>query len=1037
MQLRFLICPSLLLAAALLPVPEISADDGTAAHDHAVVQSLLRIPGAKIEAFPSQKGAVLRHLERLQADSPDQYVTIARQLGVREKPGVLLEIVHREGSGQAAIDAAGLLLNNGEKELLQSALHLEDDRASAGAAAAIGAVNSAEAAELLKPVMLDASRHLSVRSAAASGLGRSWFGQQILLDLARQDEVPEAVRFEVSDALLGSWTKEIANEAKKLASLSSPAAAQSEPIPPVNQLIRMRGDAAEGKKVFDTIGTCAKCHKVRGVGNDVGPDLSEIGSKLSREDLYVNILNPSAAVSHNYETYSLLTVDGTSITGILVNQTDAEVTLKTADAILKTVAADDVEQLKKQSISLMPADLQKNLTVQNLLDLVDYLVLLRKVDESPFHVLASADGNATAGSVDSHDPKDAIAGLEIAPGLRVQLFASEPQMLSPTAIDVDHLGRVWVCEAVNYRHFRNPYNEERSEGDRILVVEDTDHDGAADKTTVFYQGTDIDSPHGVCVLGDRVIVSAGDRVIVFRDTDGDLKPDEKVSLFTGISGVQHDHGIHSFMPGPDGKLYFNFGNEGKQIYTPDGKPVVDLAGNVINDSRNPYQQGMVFRCDPDGSNVETLGWNFRNNWEVCVDSFGTMWQSDNDDDGNRGVRINYVMEYGDYGYRDQRTGATWQTPRIGMRKEIGERHWHLNDPGVIPNVLQTGAGSPTGIILYEGDLLPEPFQNQMIHCDPGPNVVRAYPVEDDGAGYKASIMNLVQGVRDQWFRPVDVCAAPDGSLIIADWYDPGVGGHRMGDSQRGRLFRITTDQQIRYEFPEADFTTFQGAAKALASPNQSTRYLAGQAIQKFWTASPPKLDDYLSIEKVPSARMRARWLWQLARLPQTSQTAIETALSDPDRNVRIAAVRAARQHPELDRIQLVTRLIDDPSPQVRRELAISLRGVQGEAAADLWTRLALAHDGKDRWYLEALGIGAEGQWDGFFANWIEQVGDDWKEPRHRDVIWRARTPAACEYLGAMIRDTDSVEEQERYFRALDLQEGDERLSALRSIVSHQ
>jgi hypothetical protein len=77
---------------------------------------------------------------------------------------------------------------------------------------------------------------------------------------------------------------------------------------------------------------------------------------------------------------------------------------------------------------------------------------------------------------------------------------------------------------------------------------------------------------------------------------------------------------------------------------------------------------MVFRCELDGSNVEVLAWNFRNNWEVAVDSFGTMWQSDNDDDGNKGVRINYVMEFGNYGYSDEMTGAGWQTPRIGWEQ---------------------------------------------------------------------------------------------------------------------------------------------------------------------------------------------------------------------------------------------------------------------------------------------------------------------------------------------------------------------------------
>ena len=133
-------------------------------------------------------------------------------------------------------------------------------------------------------------------------------------------------------------------------------------------------------------------------------------------------------------------------------------------------------------------------------------------------------------------------------------------------------------------------------------------------------------------------------------------------LFTGIGGAQHDHGIHAFVFGPDGKLYFNFGNSGKQIKDKDGKPIVDQAGNEVDDSRKPYQEGMVFRCNLDGSEFETLGWNFRNNWEVAVDSFGTLWQSDNDDDGNRGVRINYVMEFGNYGYKDEMTGAGWQTP---------------------------------------------------------------------------------------------------------------------------------------------------------------------------------------------------------------------------------------------------------------------------------------------------------------------------------------------------------------------------------------
>ncbi len=77
-------------------------------------------------------------------------------------------------------------------------------------------------------------------------------------------------------------------------------------------------------------------------------------------------------------------------------------------------------------------------------------------------------------------------------------------------------------------------------------------------------------------------------------------------------------------------------------------------------------------------------------------------------------------------------------------------------------------------------MLPSVFRNQVIHCDAGPNIVRAYPVKEAGAGYAAEVVNLMEGTRDRWFRPSDVCVAPDGSLIVADWYDPGVGGHAHG-----------------------------------------------------------------------------------------------------------------------------------------------------------------------------------------------------------------------------------------------------------------
>jgi putative membrane-bound dehydrogenase-like protein len=646
--------------------------------------------------------------------------------------------------------------------------------------------------------------------------------------------------------------------------------------------------------------------------------------------------------------------------------------------------------------------------------------------QNPGPLVASAQqaGGSTSAT---HEAANAVAGLDVAEGCEATLFSSEPQISNVTNIDIDHLGRVWAAEVKNYRG----RNNSRPEGDRVLVLEDTNGDGVADKETVFYQGRDIDSVHGICVLGDRVIVSAGDKVQVFY-FDNDLKVTRKEVLFSGIAGVQHDHGIHAFVFGPDGKLYFNFGNAGEHVRDKDGKPIVDLAGNEINNGRKPYQEGMVFRCNLDGSQVETLGWNFRNNWEATIDSFGTVWQSDNDDDGNRGVRINYVMEFGNYGYKDEITGAGWNQQRTNIESEVPLRHWHLNDPGVVPNLLQTGAGSPTGITVYEGTLLPEVFRNQVIHCDAGPNVCRAYPVKKAGAGYSAETVNVLYGARDNWYRPSDVCTAPDGSLFIADWYDPGVGGHAQQEVDKGRIFRVAPPD-VKYSVPKFDFSTADGAAEALKNPNFSVRYMAFTALTKLGKQAAAAVAKLYGDES--NARLRARALWVWGRIEGEGQAAVNAAVKDGDPDIRITGIRLAREL-KLDMIPIVQPLVADPDPAVRRECAIALRHSQSPEAPKLWAELANQHDGKDRWYLEALGIGADGNWDAYLDAYLAKAGEPWKTAAGRDVIWRSRAKKTPELLVKIVKDKATTkDEQPRYMRAFDfLAKGPEKDKALQDLL---
>jgi putative membrane-bound dehydrogenase-like protein len=621
--------------------------------------------------------------------------------------------------------------------------------------------------------------------------------------------------------------------------------------------------------------------------------------------------------------------------------------------------------------------------------------------------------------------------LAVAEGLEATLFAAEPMLSSPSDIDVDSRGRVWLCEVLNYRGKKDT----RPEGDRILVLEDTDGDGRADTQTVFHQGRDLDSALGICVIGEgpgrKVIVSCAPDVFIFHDDDGDLKADRRESLFTKTGVPQHDHSVHAFVVGPDGRWYFNFGNTGQAVHDRDGNPVKDRFGNEVTASGKPYREGMVFRCKPDGTDFEVLGHNFRNNYEVAVDSFGTLWQSDNDDDGNRGVRINFVMEYGNYGYKDELTGAGWQVPRTNLEPEVPLQHWHQNDPGVVPNLLLTGGGSPCGICVYEGSLLPERYRGALIHCDAGPNVVRAYHVSPQGAGFTAAMEPLVDGSADQWFRPCDVCVAPDGSLIVADWHDPGVGGHGMADTEKGRLYRIAP-QGSKWSVPAVDLATVAGAVAALASPNLCTRAMALERLASEPEAAAVALE--AASAEPQDDRHAARLAWAQGMLPGRAEATVQKLAASSDSKMKIIALRMCRLT-KGDVTGLVETLASDPSPDVRRECAIALKGIAGERADRAWATLAAQHTAGDRWELEALGIGADGLWDSRLDAWLANTsGPD--TAVGREIVWRSRGMKSAAMLCLLIDRADvTTGESLALIRALDFQDQAHVREAVRSLLA--
>lgn len=586
-------------------------------------------------------------------------------------------------------------------------------------------------------------------------------------------------------------------------------------------------------------------------------------------------------------------------------------------------------------------------------------------------------------------PEKALETFSVVEPLELKLWASEPLFTNPTCFDVDHLGRVWVCESVNYRSKLRNQPLKRAEGDRILVLEDTDHDGTAEKVTVFYQAPEVLAPLGIAVApepdgkGVQVYVCQSPDILLFEDKDGDGKADgPPKKLLTGFKGYDHDHGVHGILIGPDGKLYFTVGDQGV-----DG--LKDKNGKVWRSNSTDCRAGTVWRCDLDGSNLELLAHNFRNNYEPAVDSFGTVFLSDNDDDGNQQTRICYVMPGGNYGYH----------PR-----GPGQSHWHEEQPGVVPKILRTYFGSPTGLCVYEGTLLPEKYRGQLLHTDAGPRQVRCYHLTPDGAGFAVEREDMVNST-DNWFRPSDVCVAPDGSVFVADWYDPGVGGHGMGDITRGRIYRLAT-KGAKPAVPAIDLQDKDGITRALASPNLAVRHMA---MSRLASMDRKEAVDILEVAALPKADpvLRARALWQLGRLGRLRL--VTTAFTDPDPNFRLLAVRILKDMQGQSPADYVPdwqqAYLKDPSAAVRREALLALRDVDPAAARRPIIELAKRHDGKDIFYLCAIGIAVGTDparrdailkdFDKEFPQWNDQTAS---------LVWELRPPAILPRLEQRLTD---------------------------------
>ncbi len=340
-----------------------------------MVEALMRSDRAAKDLDPTLLAVIKRHVEQLGAD-PSQ-LRVLRKIRVPELDLILLERAAAWGATSQGLQALEIYISDSKNRqaLLERLSAPTPTESELTLARILSLGNRRESVEMQRTLLESTQASKGVKAEAAIALARNKNTQQLVLDLAKKQSIPSEAMGLVASTLRSSTEQKIRDAAQQL--FPKPEGSQKD-LPSIDQLVKRRGSAERGKGIYFGAATCSQCHVVGNEGKNVGPNLSEIGSKLSKDAMYLAILAPSAGISHAFEAYALRTDEDEVITGLLVSETAQSITLRDAKGIEHTVARANVEEFKKQDKSLMPENLHELVSDQGLVDLVEYLTTLQK-----------------------------------------------------------------------------------------------------------------------------------------------------------------------------------------------------------------------------------------------------------------------------------------------------------------------------------------------------------------------------------------------------------------------------------------------------------------------------------------------------------------------------------------------------------------------------------------------------------------------------------------------------------------------------------
>lgn len=575
----------------------------------------------------------------------------------------------------------------------------------------------------------------------------------------------------------------------------------------------------------------------------------------------------------------------------------------------------------------------------------------------------------------SDDAQFALKNFIMPAGFRANVFASEPMLANPVAFCLDERGRVFVSETHRFntsvldirkymamldadlacrtvedrvqmtKKFFGPAAKDLGiETEVLRFLEDRDGDGRADFSSIYADGFNsvLDGiASGVLAHHGKVWFANIPDILELggMDKNGRATSRKVFSHGYGVRFSYTGHDLHGLILGPDGKLYFSFGDRGANVKTKEGNTLFFP------------DEGAVFRCNQDGSGLEMMHHGLRNPQELAFDEFGNLFTGDNDFDHGDHERWVYVVEGGDSGWR-----VGYQHPPLGydnvpwMLEKLWVPHFQGQAAYIVPPIANIDDG-PSGLTYYPGTGMPSKYDGHFFLCQFKGAVTRSgittFSVDPKGASFE-----LVNSEPFLWnVEATDVDFGPDSHLYFSDW---GEGWER---NRKGRIYRVAETNSINApvvaetkKLLAAGFEkTSQGdLLNYLSHPNMRVRLEAQYALADRGQKSVADLAR-LAASSSAAPRARRHSIWALGQIGRQNGKTLKTLLpllNDSDAEIRAQSAKVLGDEHFGDAFEGLVRLLKDSSPRARFFAAQSLGHLKrGEAVQPLLAMLRENNDG--------------------------------------------------------------------------------------------